>query len=335
MSCGILLLSSLLGSSAAPAAEDNLVARWRAEYPVASARWARALHAYEAEGVHTILFFDGTRSTTPVYSLARTGGSFTSLSNGRVREGRGGRETLHPSVACYTPEHVFDLARTAAEGPYLIERFGPSTPPDADDLKNTHLVTIGLVDSIAATPLGVRFESPAFSLVGTEALQEGGGPLLSLRYAWDGPDGREEGTIVLDPEHDWGLRRYDMTRARAPDPDVKPTDRSVPRPMRHEGRVDYRRLPDGTPFPSLTVSRVILASGAVQEERFEIRSASVGPPPPGRFRLSGYGLLDIPLRPRAAASAFSWANPWLWGSLAVAAACFGLLRATRPRRRAA
>jgi hypothetical protein len=49
------------------------------------------------------------------------------------------------------------------------------------------------------------------------------------------------------------------------------------------------------------------------------------------FKLSHYGLPDIPLRPVTQSSTFSYRNPLMWGSLIVAVVSFTLLRVMRAK----
>ena len=63
----------------------------------------------------------------------------------------------------------------------------------------------------------------------------------------------------------------------------------------------------------------------------EYDEVRLGPPPEKVFKLSAYGLPDVPLRPMPRASIFTFANPLLWLTLAASVVSFVLLRYLRPR----
>jgi hypothetical protein len=98
--------------------------------------------------------------------------------------------------------------------------------------------------------------------------------------------------------------------------------------------MEYENSPGGLPFPARTVSTVSLSGDPAQfqQEQFEIKRVAFGDPPAEWFKLSGYGLPDLPLHPSPRSSAFSLRSPWLWGSLVTALVSFGLLRLLRRKR---
>ena len=59
---------------------------------------------------------------------------------------------------------------------------------------------------------------------------------------------------------------------------------------------------------------------------------TVGNVPDDMFRLTAYGLPDVPLRPSRRASVFTFRNPVFWLALAAAGASFALLWYMRSRR---
>jgi hypothetical protein len=96
--------------------------------------------------------------------------------------------------------------------------------------------------------------------------------------------------------------------------------------MRRQSEVEYQDLPGSKPFPVRTVVTVTFAdSAATQQDRFEAERVTLDEPPAEWFKLSGYGLPDVPLHPVPQPSAFSLHGPWLWGSLATALISFALL----------
>ncbi|MDX2037292.1 MAG: hypothetical protein SFX72_11630, partial [Isosphaeraceae bacterium] len=73
-----------------------------------------------------------------------------------------------------------------------------------------------------------------------------------------------------------------------------------------------------------------------QRRLIEYDEIIVGPPDESLFRLSGYGLPDVPLRPLTAASGPSLlGNGWFWGSLVAGALSLAALVFSRSRRGAA
>jgi hypothetical protein len=63
----------------------------------------------------------------------------------------------------------------------------------------------------------------------------------------------------------------------------------------------------------------------------EFKDIWLGPPPDEMFRLTGYGLPDIPLRPMPQASIFTYSNPLFWLTLAASLISFALLWILRRR----
>jgi hypothetical protein len=179
-------------------------------------------------------------------------------------------------------------------------------------------------------------QSPAFVLNSIERTTEGQTEVIRIDYRWESEYGSESGSVDLEPARKWAIRRTDVLvteKPTAPAPEAKDPPRTPNPPLREQTEVEYRDMPGGKPFPVRTVRSVRLQDPTkLQEERFEAVRVTLGDPPAEWFKLSGYGLPDLPLHPSPRSSAFSLRSPWLWGSLVTALVSFGLLRLLRRKR---
>lgn len=307
--------------------------RWRSEYAKAAEGLRISTRAYRAEGRFSLRFFSGSASVSDRMILAKTSRNRL-LVRGETLIREAGRDVrAADSVACFTGEYSFRLKRPYRGKSYLILSYEPRRNGDDLDL-GEFTAAADRMTNVLGRPLSERAQSAAFRVKSVETKAEGETEIVRLTFELDDEKFTASGTIDLDPSRRWVIRHSEITTITKPVPSSGAGDapKAAGPPVREIVDVTYQDLPGGVPFPRKTVRTVRLPKAtAYQEERFEIEGVTLGEPPPEVFRLSGYGLPDIPLAPVDRPSLFSWRNSWLWGSFATALVCFLLLRRTRRR----
>jgi hypothetical protein len=229
-----------------------------------------------------------------------------------------------------SPDLHFQLVKRARESSFVIARYGNKySGSDYFFEGKSFLMTKPYINTGFGDPTE-RMETTEFELKGMRREPMGEESLVRLEYKNRAPNGQEfEGWVDFDPDHNWVVRRCSQRQTANP---ANPAHLST-----FELKVDYR-LVDSTHYLPVRIERNIGAveSRTLQRDLVEYDEIIVGPPDESLFRLSGYGLPDVPLRPLTVASGPSLlGNGWFWGSLVAGALSLAALVFSRSRRGAA
>ncbi len=313
--------------------EPELEARFRREYPAAAQRLEKALKSFALEGEFRFEFFSGEVARDRQFQMAATAGQRVLAYQRDYQSGKVGEFNL-PRVECVTPEATFQLRRASATGPYLIQNYEARRPRDDTFLEGTFRDSVLNMTGFRGHSLQQRLQSPGFRIESVDQASEPENASVRVVFRWASPEGDETGTIDLDPARSWAIRRTDVVLTPKPPESTAPSDppQPPPSPLRVQTEVQYTELPGGIPFPKHTVAEIqVVGQPSRQRQILDVAQATVGPVAAERFRLSGYGLPDLPLTPRPRARILTWSSPWLWGSLVTALISFGLARSLRHR----
>jgi hypothetical protein len=180
------------------------------------------------------------------------------------------------------------------------------------------------------TEIQKKLDSPNFQIVGFRREQFEGESLARLEYTRLAENGEAyTGWVDFDPAHNWVVRRWSRTQTK------NPTDSSDL--INTAMNIDYRLI-DPTHYLPRRIEQTFhaLKPNLRQRRLVEYDEIIVGPPDESLFRLSGYGLPDVPLRPLTAAAGPSLlGNAWFWASLVVGALSLSALVFSRSRRASA
>jgi hypothetical protein len=316
----------------------DVEARLREEYPRAAGELQELLSAFSAEGQFTRHYFSGNVLTVGVLRLAASNDRKVVIRDRKALETKHAKSDLNDDVDCLTGEYAFELRKASETGPHLILSYGPREEHETVEgrVNDIFSVTVLRMTHFNGRSFLSRLQSPQFVLKAAESTREGDTELVHIDFTWEDERGSESGSVLLEPARKWAIRRTNViyTPKRTTSSSNEPANPGAPKkPLQLQTEVTYQDMENGKPFPIRTVSTVRLpdAPSRIQEERFEVTRVRLNEPPPEWFKLSGYGLPDVPLHPRPATSAFSVRNPWLWGSFATAVGCFALLCALRRR----
>lgn len=328
--CAHVLVFSMLMALKDPDTEircdgprDELEARWRREYPAAAARLEDVSRQFVARGTRSTEFLKGDVYTVDRFMAASSQEKHLLIDEGRVmKRVDGTSEALGSEVRCETTSYAFVLRKSPSADSYRVTEYAEAfgDPNFAGDF---NLAAFSATRWGGESLVG-RMQSPSFELRSIESLNGDGQETIRINYTFKDQAGKEEaGEVDLLPQQGWVIDRIDQRVSSSRSPGSVTT---VKRGMR------YARTDAGSYFPR----RVEVAvrpgrSDRVQRDIIEYQEIQFDKPRDDMFTLSAYGLPDIPLKPEAAPSFFSFGNPLLWGSLAVAAVCFILLRLPRLR----
>jgi hypothetical protein len=174
-----------------------------------------------------------------------------------------------------------------------------------------------------------RMKSPDFQVVGFRSEQLDDETLVRMEYTSQWPGGLAfSGWADFDPSRNWVLRRFSSRQTINP---KDPSDLRV-----SEMKVDYREV-DPSHYLPTRIERTLHALKTDRRQRhlIEYDEIIVGPPDESLFRLSGYGLPDVPLRPVTASGPSLLGNGWFWGSLVAGGLSLAALVFSRSRRASA
>lgn len=302
-------------------AADDAEARWRREYPRAAETLEAAASQFRAVGSARHRWLDGMIYQVEDLVVGRSGDRTVYSYDGITQQERAGKKDRKPGlVACITDEYKFYLRKSADDSPYLVERYG-------SELGNEDLVTDNMTRYARSATrymgqtLSQRMRPPAFRLLAAEEVDSEDGSAdrwVRLRYQFEGEFRSEDGSIWLEPARSWAIRRVDLESTSQEDESDRVDRKFV---VNYPNDEAVRLIPNH-------VDDLVQTSNPNVYQQFQMTLTEIEPGPPldSMFRLSGYGLPDVPLRPVPARRVFSWRNPLLWGSLAVAIVAFLALR---------
>lgn len=329
-----LLLAMLhaLGTPPTEASED-VEARWRREYPRAAAVLEKTARSFLAKGKfsHRIPHGGDETYTTENLTVASSGDKKLFIRDQRfLDQPNHPRKPLGSDVWCKTPDYVFVLNKETPKDPYIIIYNSIKFKRDTDFYIN-YSSYCGSETTYMQKSLIERMQSPSFVLRAAESLQDedGDGELVRIDYSYDHDDApaSESGSVYLDPQRNWAIRRVDILNTATMVTGKEDT-------LKVDIEIDYQQVGDGVFFPRRVEGyyKTKYPDG-YQHDILELSQIQVGDVPDKIFKLSAYGLPDVPLKPKKAESSlFSLRNPLFWVALVVAVVSFTLLRLTRSRK---
>jgi len=305
---------------------ETAEARWRREYPAAVARFEKAARSCVVEGTYTFRYFNGDLSTVEGLKVACSGDKRVVIRDPRKFQ----RKTppnpiVFPDVQCYTPESAFILKRDSPARPYKIERFLPRSNGDDASFNSDFYPVVNNATMFWQQSLSTFMSSSTCTVQSVSEVAEAGSELIRVDYEDEQADVTQVGSVWLEPKRGWAIRKVHVVA----------TNHKDHLPVTFTSEVEYRDLPDGSPFPQHMESFTKLPnSGAFEHAIVDLKKIEVGDVPAEMFKLTGYGLPDIPLRPAPRESAFTLRNPLLWVSFVMALISFALLWFIRRKRTA-
>jgi hypothetical protein len=217
---------------------------------------------------------------------------------------------------------VFVLRRPSSEAPYRVDEFAESFGDALAFEGQFDLYAHATTKFLGATLLE-RMRSPSFVVKAVDSATDDRGELVRFAYTCDRETSREEGSVSLSPALHWAIVEVDVNITTRPEPSSQ---------LKATYRMRYDALAGPPPVPG-RIEYVVksMRLEGTQHDLVEYEEIVAGDPPADMFKLSAYGLPDIPIRPKSPPSVSTPTNPLLWGSLAVAGACFVLLAVLRAR----
>jgi hypothetical protein len=322
----VVLLAAILsaqGGSRAGSAQD-LEAKWRREYPRAAARLESAAQNFLARGAVKWRVSHGETITTGELTVASSGDKRLFARGGRTIESATIPKRVYVSdVRCRTPDYVFVLTKQLPTDPYVISSYAEKNESDTVEFFLLFDRYVRSATTYAAKSFLQRMQSPSFVVKDVRSTKEGASEVVRVDYTFGGEDASESGAVYLDPDRNWAIRKVDIT---------KNDKRFVP--VKIESSVDYQEIRAGVFFPNRMDSFAKTPrTDAFEHVHIELTQITVGDVPGEIFKLTAYGLPDIPLKPVLESSTFSFRTPLFWGALITAVVSFTLLIAMHVRTR--
>jgi len=318
-----LLVSSLMVAQVGgQPTRAELESRWRSEYPMAVAELTRIAENFQAKGSIMFRFMSGEIMTTNSLTVAAVADKKVVVKDKRTSEApKQPRKPYQSDVSCKTKEYSFVLNKADPSLPYLIQYYGES--PDSR-FENIFSIYANASTTYGERTFLDRVNHPSFSVKSVESLHRSDGEVVRIEFSLNEKDYEEAGSVILDPAKHWAIL----------DVDVHMKGKELGK-FHYTSKTKYRDLGGTVFFPNHVEYFGKTDDPDHYEHRVldldDIRLENVSPE---IFRLTGYGLPDIPLKPLKSASFFSYQNPVLWVSLFLAAVSFGLLWITRNRKAA-
>ena len=323
----ILLAAGLpISSDDPPRLDSALEARWRAEYPRAAAELEAAADEFLANGNMSFHYFDGTEQLTTNLVVAASRGRKLLVEAGMSRKSPAGLNLpATDRVACQSGDRYFELEKSPTTKNYSIARLTNST----ERAKNVYLdgMIVELSRSsfhVGALSLTEKMNQSSFMLGSIMSVRDEGREIVRLAYTTENGGKRESSVVELVPDMNWAIRKTEALYSEG----KRTTESTL--------WIDYQELPGRRFFPRRLESLVKTPNPQIYQRMIvEYRDVQLGSVPNDVFKLTAYGLPDIPDRPAPRRSVFTWSNPLLWLTFAAAVACFTILWRMRSRSAAA
>jgi hypothetical protein len=326
MSGSLLLGLTLTAFQGADAGKmEDVASRWRREYPIASAELEKSALSFSGRGVFSFRFFNGKTVTTNELGVASSGDKKVYIRNRNTNESPEMPRQLLPSVVrCRTTEYAFELTRESPTDPYVLKEYGKESEI-SDVLFNLHYDLFARCATVYLhTSLLNRMLSPSFLVKGVTSLQDGESEVVRIDYSYESKHDTESGAVFLDPKRNWLIRKVDVISESK---DKHP-------PLEFKSEIQYEKFGDNLYIPKrMEFFGKTPDPNIYEHASLELSQITVGNVSPDIFKLTGYGLPDIPLKPVPVSSTFSFRNPFFWGALVTAVFSFTLLRVMRSRTR--
>ena len=235
----------------------------------------------------------------------------------------GGKAPSGSLVVCQAPGRWFMLTRADRKQPYVIQSMSDGTYRDdyqmwmneytgrfvdmfrlpggmkLSELMNKSLVKI---ESIHRKRVSTHSEATIEFSVGDEKILDG---MLKI----------DRINVICLPDFGWNVVELD-TSGRA--------EGNVP--YRLHRKLDYRLDDDRITPRQLVETTTYIVEGKTitSTDTFVFKKVSFGSATEGDFRLTSFGLPEIPSTPTRVTSFFSFRNPWLWAGLLVSVVAFAV-----------
>ena len=308
--------------------ENEIEARRRREYPAAAVELEATANHVIAKGTLFSHELNRRETVTNELMFAAAGDKKVLVRDGRVSQAPPPKKPLPASVLCKTPEYLFELERRSPTDPYVLLKHS-GTFDHALDFDYDYDFVGRCATVYEQRSLLHRLRHASFKVTAARSVLEGPSELVEIEYTYDGEECSESGAVYLDPQLKWGIRKVDMViQGKRLMAKKHARSRSTSR-----ARWNTRMLETVYTSPKgWRISQVPTAQTYSSRCAMELTDITMGDAPERLFKLSGYGLPDVPLRPVRQPSAFSWRNPVTWISLTMAVVSIALLRVTRRKR---
>ena len=316
----LVILTSIPGAGAETA--EGLEEQWRREYPRAAAELES--QSFLAKGTFSLRSFDGKTLTTHELTVASSAQKQLLVQDRRTIESQDQAQKPYASeVACKTPGYAFRLRKDAPTDPYVLITNSEDFPDGGTSFHHVFDMCARWGTVYMQRTLLERMQSPLFVVKSVQGVREGGSELVRIDYDVEDEHTVQSGSAYLEPKRNWVVRKAKV------------------RSKHKRGLLDYDFkceveyedvggrffVPKAAEFFGKTPNPEVYEHG-----RLELTEIKVGDLPAEMFKLTAYGLPDVPLRPAPAPAVFSFRNPVLWGAIITAVASFVLLRVTRARK---
>ena len=173
-----------------------------------------------------------------------------------------------------------------------------------------------------------RMKDPSFVVEKAEIAREGRDELVRVDYKLDDALSREAGAVYLDPGLNWAIRKLDYTNQ----PKKLTRRMKLPPPSRITSDIEYRKIGNDTFYPC-KISNYVRTSGTqnYQSDLIVYDEIKIENVPDQIFRMTYYGLPDLPLKSAQKATSSSLRNPLIWGPLIMIIVSLAVLRMTRSK----
>jgi hypothetical protein len=318
--CGGLLL----GDGSRGGAMEDIEAKWRREYPLAAPELEQVARSVFAKGSYVDRPMHGETVAINDLTVASLGKKRLIVFDGRQIVDPPPKKTRPTVVRCQTDDYVFSLVRRQPDGPYFVTNY--SKGEDDPGFEMDFCICARSATVYFGASLLERMQRASFVLKAAALVQDGGAELVRIDYVQDGDTRSESGAVYIDPRLGWAIRKVDIT---IQEKELTPKGKAK-LPMAFTSDVEYQEVGNNAHFPRRVESFLRTARPDVyQHARVELSQIRASDVPEDIFRLTAYGLPELPLRPIRATPAFSFRNPLFWVALAGMVVSLAVLWRTR------
>jgi len=271
----------------ARASADDLLDRFRKEYPAASQKLEEAYSHSRAVGTYTRTDSHGAFLYKEAFEDERRLGAVRDLSTYL--------ESNFPKVpvGCMvagggTAQKYFDISRLPGEPNYSIDDFGPNEHFDV----NSRVDVAPLFAAYCAEVYRVRdlLTDPKTTLISAKAATLGTQSVVEVDCTITGlPQGAVSRASIVFLQPSWAIKNWHFS-IEAPD---SPGDRTYREVSVEDGTVEYSAL---SPIPKVSkfVRLQVASTGAKDQMSWEVSNLQFVDIPEGQFELSAFGLKEPP-----------------------------------------
>lgn len=283
----LLLVLPMLSLAVSQASGDDLLDRFRKEYPVASEKFEQAYSHSRAVGTYTRS--KGTLLYKEVFDEARREPAVRDISTYL----QSNLPTIRPGCMAAgggTAQKFFDISRLPGEPNYSIDDFGPDDHFNVDSRVNV----APLFAVYCAQEYRVRdlLTDPKTTLISAKAATLGTQSVVEVDCTITGlPQGAVSRASIVFLQPSWAIKNWHFS-IEAPDSPGHRTYREV---SVEDGTVEYSAL---SPIPKVSkfVRLQVASTGAKDQMSWEVSNLQFVDIPEAQFELSAFGLKEPPQR---------------------------------------